>query len=597
MAKRMIRGGVLWRAVGVMLAVVLLSACGGQAPPIPPTSTPIPTPEPEPDVLQLFYWQSPTTLNPHLSTNLFDWDAARITYEPLASFDAEGELVPFLAADIPSLENGGVAEDGLSVTWQLKEAVQWADGEPFTAEDVRFTYEFITNPAVNSSSSSAYEEVAEVEIIDDHTVTVHFTEVNPAWSLPFVGISGMILPEHIFQAYNGFNAPEAPANEIAVGTGPYNVAKFQTEAVLFLGTELIETKKIVYEPNEFFWDEASPAFSQIILKGGSDAEEAAYMVLETGDGFDFAANLQNPDDLVKFEQLGHARLITQPGSRIERILLNRTDPDTPFNGERSSVEVPHPILSDKAVREALSLAINREAVAQFAGFGSEPTSNNLVSPPRYDSPNTSYEYNLDKAAALLEEAGWVDSDGDGIRDKEGVEMRLTFQTTVGNSLRQQVQRMVREALGQIGVEVRLEVIDSSILFGEVSNPNQYRRFQADMQLYREGNRSPDPGGYMRFWTCDQIPQRENNWTGENIERWCNETYDDLYAQSTREIDPEARQALFIQMNDLLIEDVVMIPLIKRATAHAVGNDIVGLEPTPWDSILWNIKDWRREPGS
>ncbi len=170
------------------------------------------------DTLRLFYWQAPTIVNPHLSPGTKDLSASRIVYEPLASFDARGALVPFLAAEIPSLENGGVAADGKSVTWRLKQGVKWADGTPFTADDVLFTYRYIINPEVGATSASSYDQVKSVQVIDDHTVRVEFHDVNPAWAQPFVGVKGMIIPEHIFAPFNGSNAADAPANVIAVGT-------------------------------------------------------------------------------------------------------------------------------------------------------------------------------------------------------------------------------------------------------------------------------------------------------------------------------------------------------------------------------------------
>lgn len=172
-----------------MLAFVLiLTGCGSTAPAAsetsaPPTSAPEapvtaapaaqPTAEPptaEPvaqnDTLRLLWWQAPTILNPHLATGGKDFDASRVTYEPLASFNAAGDLVPFLAAEIPSLENGGVAADGTSVTWKLKPEIVWSDGEPFTAEDVQFTYEFISNPETAATIASTYSNVTAVEVID-----------------------------------------------------------------------------------------------------------------------------------------------------------------------------------------------------------------------------------------------------------------------------------------------------------------------------------------------------------------------------------------------------------------------------------------------
>lgn len=563
---------------------------------IEPTATPTtkPTGRGAGDTLQILYWQAPETLNPHLSSTLKDWDASRITYEPLASYDKDGRLTPFLAAEIPSLENGGVAADGKSVTWKLKQGIQWSDGEPFTANDVRFTYQFITNPEVKAESSSAYEVVESVEVLDDYTVKINFKDVNPAWPLIFVGPRGMILPGHIFATYNGPNAHGAPVNLAPVGTGPYRVVQYKPEEVLFLGDQLVQTVKIVYEPNPFFREADKPFFSRIELKGGGTAIEAARAVLKAGD-IDYAWNLQvGAEQLAPLEAGGKGRLVSIFGANVERIFLNFTDPtQRTTEGETSSEQIPHPFLSDKKVRQAFAYAIDREAVAQLYGPAGQAVTNILVAPPTYQSPNIFYQYDPDKAKSLLDEAGWQVGT-DGIREKDGAKMRVFFSTTA-NTLRQRVQEIVRENLNALGIEVRLNVVDAGDFFSDdpAVAPNDYRRFQADLEEYFDGNSAPDPIDYMRYWTSDQIPQKSNNWSGENVGRWRNPAYDALYQQVTTEITPEKRQQLFIQMNDLLVEDGVMIPLVHLAQVSGVGNSLEGVDLTPWDADTWNIKDWRR----
>ncbi|MEW5957864.1 MAG: peptide ABC transporter substrate-binding protein [Chloroflexota bacterium] len=579
------------------------TACSGVVPDAEvapqPTPTIVPTPTSSRGVggkLTILHWQAPTILNPHLANASKDWDASRVAYEPLASFNEAGELIPFLAAEIPSLDNGGVALDGRSVTWKLKRGVRWSDGEPFSAADVLFTYQFITNAETGATTGEVYNGVDSVEVIDDYTVKVNFKDVTPGWFLPFVGIQGMIIPRHIFEPYNGPNAREAPANRAPVGTGPYQVVSFKPQEVLFLGTELIETNKIVYEPNPFFREEDKPYFRRIELRGGGTVKEAARSVLQVGD-VDFAVNLQlDIETLTQMEAEGDKGHLIYPFiSFVERILLNRTDPDraTP-DGERSSIQFPHPILSDKKVREALTFAIDREKIAALYGPAARPTSNILVSPLNYQSPHTSYEFNLDKAAALLDEAGWVDTNGDGIRDKNGQKLSLVFQTSA-NSVRQETQRIVQQDLASIGVEIEVKIIDSSVFFSsDPNNPNTRFHFYADLEMFNIGNFNPDPGIYMKSWTCDEMAQKSNNWASENIERWCNPEYDALYQQSTVELDPDRREQLFIQMNDMLIEDVVAIPLAHRARTNGMSNTLEGVELTPWDATLWNIKDWRRK---
>jgi len=233
------RGQILSQS---LLSILLLSACASPNAQAPTASTPTAASNASAasDTLRLLYWQAPTILNPHLAQGSKDFEASRITYEPLASFDKNGKLVPFLSAEIPSLENGGVAKDGKSVTWKLKQGVKWSDGKPFTAGDVVFTYQFVSDPAVGATTSANYQGVKSVEAVNDYTVKINFQEPNPAWSLPFVGSNGLILPRHIFEKYKGSNAREAPANLIPIGTGPYKVVDFKPGDI------------VVYEANSFF---------------------------------------------------------------------------------------------------------------------------------------------------------------------------------------------------------------------------------------------------------------------------------------------------------------------------------------------------------
>ncbi|MBE9041228.1 peptide ABC transporter substrate-binding protein [Oscillatoriales cyanobacterium LEGE 11467] len=560
-----------------LLSASLLSSCP-QNNPISGTS---------PDVLKLLYWQAPTILNPHLSTGFKDSEASRITLEPLASYNSEGELIPFLAAEIPTLENGGLSDDGFSVIWKLKPGIKWSDGKPFTAEDVVFTYEFISNPEVASTNAGLYEFIDRVEAIDDLTVEVIFRDVTPAWSLPFVGSEGLILPKHLFEDYSGANSREAPANLMAVGTGPYRVVEFKPGDI------------VIYEPNPFYRDVETLGFSTIELKGGGDATSAARAVLQTGE-VDYADNLQvEPRVLEELEAGGKGIVLANFGPLSERIIINQTDPnEATEEGDRSSVEFPHPFLTDLQVREALDLAIDRDTIAtQLYGTMGKPVANFLLLPQPYNSANTTYEFNLEKAAVLLDEAGWVDTNDNGIRDRDGVEMKIVFQTSV-NPTRQKTQEIIKQSLTQLGIDVELKSIDPSILFsGEPGNTDTVARFYADLQMFTTGNASLHPETYMKTYTCDERSTRENNWSGQNFARYCNFEYDLLWDAATRELDPDLRQQLFIQMNDLLIDDVAVIPLVHRADSIGLSHQLIGIDLTPWDRNTWNISEWKKIGGS
>jgi peptide/nickel transport system substrate-binding protein len=556
-----------------------LTACN----PATQNSTTTVTQAGDPNTLKLLYWQAPTILNPHLSTGFKDSEASRITLEPLASFDQNGEMIPFLAAEIPTLENGGLAEDGRSVTWQLKSDLKWSDGEPFTAEDVVFTHEFITNPDVGATTAGTYEVIESVEAIDPQTVKVTFKEANPAWYLTFVGTEGMILPKHIFEQYKGVNSRQAPANLKAVGTGAFRVVEFKPGDT------------VVYEANPYYRDAETVEFKRIELKGGGDATSAARAVLQTGDA-DFAYNLQlEAPVLQELEAAGQGVISTIPNAQVERILINQSDPNSEVNGERSSLQNPHPFLTNEKVRQAFNLAIDRASIAdRLYGPTGEATTNFLVLPQEYRSSNTTSEFNLKKAATLLDEAGWIDTNNNGTRDKDGTEMNIIFQTSV-NPLRQKTQEIVKQALEEIGVGVELKSIDASIFFsGDPASTDTTERFQADLQMFTTGNTNPDPGGYMKTYTCDQIPQKANNWIGDNVSRYCNPEYDRLWQASTKELDGEKRRQMFIQMNDMLVNNVIVIPIIDRAEVAGVSNTIEGFELTPWDLTTWKIAEWKRK---
>ncbi|NJL00756.1 MAG: peptide ABC transporter substrate-binding protein [Spirulinaceae cyanobacterium SM2_1_0] len=559
---------------GSLLLSGVLAACNPQPASETTESSPAASAD---DTLRLLYWQAPTILNPHLSTGFKDAEASRITLEPLASFDAEGEMQLFLAAEIPTLENGGLAEDGRSVTWKLKEGVTWSDGEPFTAEDVVFTHEFISDPATGATSAGTYEAIASVEALDDHTVRVNFTDVTPAWFLVFVGTEGMILPEHAFADYVGEAAREAPANLMPIGTGPYRVTEFKPGDV------------VLYEANPEYREADDLGFQTLELKGGGDAASAARAVLQTGDA-DFAYNLQvEASVLDELVAAGEGELATNFGSLMERIVINHSDP-----AQDSRLDAPHPFLSEEPVRQAIALAIDREAIAsQLYGATGQPTASFVVAPPQFVTEGD-YAQDLEQAAELLDAAGWVDSNGDGRRDRDGVEMQLVFQTSV-NPLRQKTQEIIKQNLAELGLVVELKSIDPSVYFsGDPANTDTVERFRADLQMYTTGNTSPDPGAYLQNYTCDQIPTEANGWTGDNPSRYCNPDYDERWQQSLRELDPDQRREQLAELSQILITGAHVIPLVHRAETAGVSQSLQGVNLTPWDLNVWNIAQWRRE---
>ncbi len=542
------------------------------------------------DVLRLFYWQAPTVFNPYLATGNKDREICRIVYEPLASPDHNGNLIPILAETIPTLQNGGLSKDGKAVIWNLKSGVKWSDGHPFTAEDLVFTWRFIKDPATGSNGRSSYNAVKSVEMLDQLRVKIIFKYSHSPWDIPFVGKQGMILPRHIFKKYLGQDSKQYMNRLAEVGTGPYRMVSTNVEETLLIGEDVVNIMKIIFKPNRFFREKGKPCFKGLELHGGGDVIMAAEAVFKEGTA-DYAWNLQTGlEPLATVKETGKGRIIYEESSSTERIVLNFGDPDQPNPLQRR-----HPFFHEKKVRQALAHAIDRNAIAALYGPHSHAVTDVVIMPKFYRSPNTPlmYPFDLKRSAALLDEAGWIDSDGDGIRDKGGGAMRIRFQTSV-NRIRQKTQRIVKRALASVGVDVFLEMIDASVFFGKADNPNHFMQFQADIEAYASGNPTPDPTPFLVWYICDGNMAGTRSTLLENFTGYCNPEFDAMYRQLMMEKSPDRRRILLIQMNDLLVEDVALIPLVSRSRGHGVSLTLENVDITPWDWTTWNIGEWRRK---
>jgi peptide/nickel transport system substrate-binding protein len=533
--------------------------------------------------LRLLWWQAPTIANVHLSTGTKDNDASRVVHEPLASFNRDGELVPILAAEIPSFDNDGLSRDGTAVTWRLKKGVVWHDGQPFTADDVIFTWEYAADPATGAVTSGSYQNIKHIDKIDAHTVKVVFTEPTSFWYDAFCGGRGQILPKHLVGEYKGQHSRNSPYNLKPVGTGPYKMVEFKPGDVA------------LYEINPNYHVPDRPFFDMVELKGGGDATSAARAVMQTGE-FDYAWNVQvEKDVLERIERQGtRGKVVIFPQASVEHIQLNRSDPWTEVDGERSSLKVPHPFLTDLLVRQAYNVAVDRRIIAeQLYGAAGQPTSNFVVSPKRFQSPNTRWEFGLEKAAQWLDQAGWKRG-SDGFRVRDGRRMKIVYQTSV-NPVRQKTQAIVKKAFEQIGIEVELKAVNAGVYFSsDPGNPETLAHFYADIQMFTSAPGSPDPQAHLNRFLSWQIAQKANNWSGRNVVRWSNAEYDRLWKHAETELDPVKRAALIIRLNDILIEDVVIIPVIWRNGVRAVNHKLHGMALSDWDSDFWDLAYWYRE---
>ena len=537
--------------------------------------------------LRIIQWQAPTQLSPHVSTGTKDYLASSLVLEPLLHYLPDGSLIPFLASQVPTIENGQLAEDLTSVTFTIPEGIVWSDGEPFTAEDVRFTWEWIQNPDNASVSATVWGTIENIEVVDPQTATVTFAAPNANWFEPFTGDTwGAIYPKHVLEA-----GSDAHTSFISspIGTGPFVVTSFSPN------------DQVTYAANENYRDPNKPIFATVNLKGGGDAVSAARAVLQTGE-YDFAWNLQvEPAILRQLEEGGQGTLTVVQGTSLERVHFNFSDPSAEVDGQRSELNTPHPFLSDIAVRRALNLAADRAAIANNFYQGEEfepPTANALNGIPSMASPNTSWEFNLDAAAAMLEEAGWVMS-GD-VRAKDGVELRMNYVTSI-NEVRQKTQQVLKAAFEQIGFRVQLLQTDAGIYFdGSAGNEQNISHFYYDTMMWTNNATSPFPVAYFTNWYAgpdnENVAQASNQWSGQNYQRYINPEFDEIFDAVQLETDLEAAAQQFIALNDILWEDAVILPLVNRAAdVYAISNTLVpeNVSVGPFSGDYWNIANWTR----
>ncbi len=530
--------------------------------------------------LKLLWWQGATLLNPHFAVGTKDQEGSRIFYEPLAAWDDDGNLVPMLAAEVPTTQNGGLSADGSTVTWKLKKDVQWHDGKPFTADDCVFNWEYGRDPATAAVTIGTYKDV-EVEKVDTHTIRVRFIKPNPFWADPFVGVRGMIIPKHLFENYRGAKSREAPTNLKPVGTGAYRFVAFKPGDM------------VRGELNPNYHLANRPYFDTIEMKGGGDAVSAARAVLQTGE-FDYAWNMQVEDEiLLRLEKGGKGRTEMMMGGNIEFMQMNFTDPWTEVDGERSSIKTKHPAFSDPAVRQAISMLVDRKAIHDHIyGRTGLATANFLNNPQRYNSKNTRWEFNIDKANKVLDAAGWKRGAG-GVRAKGGKKLKFVFQTSI-NAPRQKTQAIIKQACQKTGIELELKSVTASVFFSsDVANPDTYVKFYSDLQMYTTTMPQPDPGVFMDQYLSWQVSQKANKWQGRNITRWRDDNYDAAYRAAEFEMDPVKRAGYFIRMNDLVIENYVVVPVSYRPRVSALASKLRA-PLSGWDNDLWNLRDWYKE---
>lgn len=541
------------------------------------------------DPLLMFQWQAPSQANGLISNGTKDLLASSLVLEPLVDIDPGGDIVPRLAEPVPTLDNGLFAEDGLSITFKLKDCVTWSDGTPFTSADVVFSHEYCEDDATGCSGDPPVA-VTGVTAVDDLTVLVEFDSPQPYPFIIFTNFTGVIIQKAQMEECIGAAAQGCTAQNFQpIGTGPYMV------------TELRPEDTVLYEPNPYYRDaaEGKPHFSSVEIKGGGDAEATARSVLEIGEGH-YAWNLQvAPEILLPMEAAGNGTIVAGFGAAVERINLNQTNPDadppSEYGDDNSGANPYFTGPNAEVLHDALSIAINRDEIVEVGyGFAGFPTCN-IWPVGSENSPNNDdlCTYDPDKANQLLDDAGFEDTDGDGVRETpDGLPLSFEYVTST-NAVRQATQDLVKSYWEVIGVEVDMRNEDASLFFdGTCASDSCIWKFFTDMQMFTGDSSTPFAASYLEGWRCDQIPTADQAWGGGNIVRHCDAEFDEVQEElSSTSLDDPGQDALVHRLNDIIVGQST-IPLVQRGSVSGISNSIQGFgQLNSWSSEYWNIADW------
>lgn len=492
--------------------------------------------------------QEPDTLNPLLSDLLATAEVGSLIFSGLIIANDKGEWMPDLAVEVPTLQNGGVSRDGLTVTYKLRQGTMWHDGSPFTADDVKFTWQTIMNSKINVVSRDGYDKIKAIDTPDKYTVVVRFKEYYAAHLTLF----STILPKHTLEAIGDMN--KASFNRSPIGTGPFKFKEWRL------------AEAVVLEANTAYF-RGKPNLDMITYKVIPDSN-IMLIQLKAGE-VDIVSN-------VAFAQLDQVKDI----SGIQAV----TTPNMIW--EHLDFNLDNPLFQDGRVRQAIALGIDKQAIIANV-------LKNAASPAVGDQSPLSWAYNpvakqelrdVNAARELLEQAGWKLGDG-GVFVKDGRKLAFSLAFPTGNRSREIVASVIVQQLKDVGITVEIKPIETKEFFGDLMKK---RGFETAMYAWVAGI---DPEN-LSLWHSKRIPSSNNGYEGQNYPGWRNAEVDALTEQGARTIDIEGRKQIYFRIQDIIIQEHPVVPLYFRSNIDAVKNTVVNYRgnPTPAGN-LWNAWQW------
>ncbi len=543
-----------------------LAAAGAQSTPAAPqsnavTATTAPTGQP----LRITLNQEPDTLNPFYSGLRATFTVTQAIFNGLVVVNEQGDYEGDLAAEVPTVQNGDVSPDGLTITYKLRQGVKWADGEPFTADDVKFTYDTIMNPANTISGKSVYAKIDSLTVKDPYTVELKMKEPYAAYAGLFSYPIG-ILPKHALDSLPDIN--KADFNRKPFGTGPYRVTDWQAANYIQL------------EANPYYF-KAVPKINQVVFRIVPDKNTQLAEV--RADETDVAVDLTE-DDAVQVDQIPGWKSYAIAGLTSDRLYLNLGQP-----GDADGLQ-PHPILGDVRVRQALQMGIDKQQLVDKVLDGKTQVASSDY-PVGWAAPNIApTTFDPDAAKQLLDDAGWRIG-SDGIREKDGQKLHLTIASTSGNTLRENVEQLIQAGWKSIGVDLEIKNAPAAVLVGEWADNGLVQRGNFDIAYY---GFTPgiDPSGTLSpAFHSSQIPDEGNDGEGDNASRYRNPQVDQWLDAADRTLDQSQRKTLYGNVMRQVAQDLPVIYLYNRANVEAVSQRVQGARSHPFRWLTWNIQEW------
>jgi peptide/nickel transport system substrate-binding protein len=516
-------------------------------------------------------YQEPETLNSYLGVQTVVTYVHKPFAEYLIDVNDKGEYFPVLAAEVPTVENGGVSKDGLTIIYKLRKGVKWSDGAPFTSADVKFTWEAIVNPKNMVKSRSGYELIESITTPDELTAVVKYKE----FYAPYLTRFAPVLPQHVLGKLENIN--DAPYNRMPVSTGPFVV------------TEWVSGDHITMAKNPLYRDAAKVKLDKLFFKI-IPSREVGIAQLQAGD-------IDGVWDLIEtqipmMESNPAMALCLSDSLTSERLILNHSSPVPPNNG---NPDFPHPILADLKVRQALDCGIDRKSIVDKLLYGKATLGTSEIPSGWAADPDIKpTAYDPDKAKKLLEEAGWKPG-ADGIREKAGTRLRLKITTTTGNKLREMVEQVLVDQMKQIGVEFYIENVPSSVLFGSWANDADRKKGRYDIMMYTTGPGIDPHQQFEGYFHSKNIPTEANGGSGYNYTRHRDAELDKWLDIAGKAPSMEERAKAYRMAQKRVQAIVPHIYLYQRLTIHGFRSYVKGWKPNGYGIIdavaTWNVADW------